>query len=384
MIKRFLSVFSIGCYLFFATSCDDNEPAPVQEAENQSSLDQLALGVVDLLNADAAYNPVISTLEQHPVGVSLADILEKADPADEIVSLSHLRAVAKQADDNLKKIGTTDKVEIPELWLHQPANTSVIRKSELLVAYPPAGDEKDWKKVKAYTLDKKVVYLDPIKDPEVPVIVIEKHGFQAFSKEVEYMNHKLKEAGLQKEETFRELSAARGTTSGLETTKLSRIRLNKDQEPWALGSAEVYAITSGIRNNNNEAEVAVIPMYYLDKDGKTYYPNQILLFWDDYAYQAANIQLFEKDDNHNYQELVSVLLKEITKLAGSLSGKPWITALGQIAATIVDAMPGSFWTNNDDYVDSFYTVEKNRSYNDYYGAGGNAKVSMSPYFVPAN
>ncbi|ELR69205.1 hypothetical protein C900_05276 [Fulvivirga imtechensis AK7] len=384
MIKKTLLPVFVGCYLFFFTSCQENELGPTQNPATDGSLDALALDVVELLNESDAYHPVISTLEQEPVGISLSDLLFSIDINSKSGSISRLQAAAKAAEDHLKVEVAPDKVEIPELWLHKPNGLSVISKSDLLVAYPPAGDETEWNHIKAYTMDKKVVYLDPAKAPDVPVVVIEKYGFQAFKQEAIYMNKMLKEAGLQKEESFRDLAEARMTSTGLETTILDKIRLNDDQEPWILGSAEIYAITSGIRNDNNEAEIAVIPMYYLDKEGKTYYPNQILLFWDDYAYQAANIQLFEKDGNHNYQELVSTLVNEVTALVGSLSGKPWITALGKIGAAIVEALPDSFWTNDDDYVDSYYTIEKTSTYTDYYGAGGNAKASMRPYFVPAN
>lgn len=383
MMKKIVPLV-VGCYLLFLTGCQENKLEPTPNPAADASLDELALNVVDLLNESDAYHPVISTLEQKPVGISLSELLTVIDTEGKNGSISRLHTAAKAADDKLRTEVAPDKVEIPELWLHKPKHLTDINKSDLLVAYPPAGDEADWDKIKAYTLDKRVVYLDPTKEPDVPVVVVERYGFQAFKQEAIYMNQMLKEAGLQREESFRELAEARMTSTGLETTILDKIRLNDDQEPWVSGSAEIYAVTSGIRNSNNEAEIAVIPMYYLDKDGKTYYPNQILLFWDDYAYQAANIQLFEKDDNHNYKELVSTLVSEVTALVGSLSGKPWITALGKIGAAIVEALPDSFWTNDDDYVDSYYTIEKTSTYTDYYGAGGNAKASMRPYFIPAN
>lgn len=125
-------------------------------------------------------------------------------------------------------------------------------------------------------------------------------------------------------------------------------------------------------------------MPYLDKDKNDYYPNQILLFWDDYAYQAANIQLYEQDSNYNYKELVKIIVDGVFEITGILTAEPWLVALGKIASAIVDVMPDAWYTDNDDYVDSFYTIEKNKSYSNYYGAAGNAKVSMAPFFVANN
>ncbi|MBL6448296.1 DUF3103 family protein [Fulvivirga sp. 29W222] len=384
MMKKLLSVLSIGLYLIVFTACDENEVKP--ESSNQSqdpSLDAVAQNIAELLNEDESFNSFTAVLEQQAVGIKLAEVLTMIDANQKDgSSLSNLKASAQYYDNQLKTNEAPEVVEIPEVWLYKPEGASV-NKKDILVAYPPTGKEEDWTKVKAYTLDKKVVYLDPNKEPNVPVVVVDNHGFEAFKVEVSYINKQLKEAGFQKKMLSSKVTS-KTAAAGLETTKLNKIRLNDDEEPWISGSAEIYAVTSGIRNSSNEAEVAVIPMYYLDKEDKDYYPNQIMLFWDDYAYQAANIQLFEKDDNHNYQDMVSMLVKELSSLAGTLSGHTWITALGVIGAAIVDAIPASFWTNDDDYVDSFYTIEKNKYYTNYYGARGNAKVNMSPYFIPAN
>lgn len=384
-MKKVLSVLSIGLYLMVFTACEESEVKPDSASQDQNpSLDAVAQDIAGLLNEGESFNAFTAILEQQTVGIKLAEVLTRIESnPKEGSSFSNLKASAQFYDNKLKTDEAPEVVEIPEVWLYKPEGTTSINKKDVLVAYPPSGKESEWTKVKAYTLDRKVVYLDPNAEPNVPVIVVDNHGFEAFKVEVSYINKQLKEAGFQKKMVSSN-TKGRTAAAGLETTKLDKIRLNDDEEPWISGSAEVYAVTSGIRNSSNEAEVAVIPMYYLDKDDKDYYPNQVMLFWDDYAYQAANIQLFEKDDNHNYQDMVSMLVRELSALAGTLSGQTWITALGTIGAAIVDALPASFWTNDDDYVDSFYTIEKNRYYTNYYGARGNAKVNMSPYFIPAN
>ncbi len=62
-----------------------------------------------------------------------------------------------------------------------------------------------------------------------------------------------------------------------------------------------------------------------------------------------------------------------------MTAEPWVSALGKVASAIIDVMPDEWYTDDDDYVDSYYTIEKNKFYTNYYGAGANAKISMSPF-----
>jgi hypothetical protein len=105
--------------------------------------------------------------------------------------------------------------------------------------------------------------------------------------------------------------------------------------------------------------------------------------WTNYAYQAVNIQLFEHDDNTNYQDLVTAIVSAIGA-AGSLAGYPVVSAITEIANRIIAAIPASVFTNDDDYVDSFYTIQEFVTYTDLRGAGQNATVSLTPFFVVAN
>jgi len=365
--------------LLLVASCQENQVQPESTIEKDVlDKESLALDVVDLLNNQANRDVVIKELQNKPVGVAFKDLVNRLDAS----STGRLANAVNKSNELISS--EADKIEVPELWLHNPGVN--INNDNLLVAFPPSGNEEDWTKVKAFTLNKEVVYLDPNEEPNRPVVVVETSGFEALKVEVKFMNEMFKKAGLQHglANDLKARKAQAKEANGLETTKLNKIRLNDDQEPWISGSAEIYAVTTGIRNSQNEAELTVTPMYYLDKDGKDYYPNQVMLFWDDYAYQAANIQLFEKDDNHNYKQLASVLIEGVIDIVGTLYGQPWVTALGKLAGAVIQAMPDEWWTNNDDYVDSFYTIEKNRTYTNYYGAAGNARVNMAPYFIPAN
>lgn len=58
---------------------------------------------------------------------------------------------------------------------------------------------------------------------------------------------------------------------------------------------------------------------------------------------------------------------------------PSYAVIGQVATAILQAMPASWFTNDDDYVDSFYTLEKGPTYVNYFGAAKNATISLVPY-----
>lgn len=379
-ISIYFSLFLAAIIVF--SSCQNQLVDELEKTEEKGNLDResMALNLIDLLQNQGTRNQMISLLDQKPVGMSLENVLTELNLEQGRIS-NKLQASVKASKDLYVGIDLPETIEVPELWMHKPEGADM---SKLLVSFAPKGDEKDWDQVKAFTLTGDVVYLDPMEEPEVPVIVVETNGFEALKIEAEFMNKMFQKAGVQSNLALQGARTARTTNNGLETTKLTKIRLNNDQEPWISGAAEIYAITSGIKNGNNDPEIKVIPMYYLDKDKKDYYPNQIMLFWDDYAYQAANIQLFEKDDNQNYQALAGAILNGVFQIIGTVSGQPWVNVLGQVANAILEAMPSSWFTNDDDYVDSFYTIEKNRTYTNYYGAAGNAKVNMSPYFIPAN
>ena len=45
-------------------------------------------------------------------------------------------------------------------------------------------------------------------------------------------------------------------------------------------------------------------------------------------------------------------------------------------------MPDEWFSDDDDYVDVFYTLEKDKSYVNYMGASRNAKITLVPYVIP--
>jgi len=313
-----------------------------------------------------------AALADAPTRDHLLGALRRTGP----VALAEIAALA--ADD----LGDAGGDAVPEVWLHEP--TAGGDDANLLVAYAPAGDDRSWTEIPAYTLDGTRVALDARQPPDVPVLVIETHGRLAMLRGIDAANTALQRAGLQRPrvDTVARQATPAAAITGRWTTRLDSIRLADDQEPWISGAAEIYAITSGVIGDNGP-ELRIVDMPYLDDDGTTYTPHQILIDWTDYTYQAANIQLFEHDDNTSYQDLVTALVTAVGAV-GSLAGKPEIQAITEIANRIIAAMPASWFSNDDDYVDTFYTIEKTATYTGYVGAGGNARVSLTPYYLAPN
>jgi hypothetical protein len=320
------------------------------------------------------------TAAHRALAVALRDDLQARGTAANVQSelVRHgremaLRELCERCDAAARKVGAVDDYE-PGVWLYQGQDTGA-RDSQVLIAYPPAGNDKHWTTVDALTLDGRWVTLDAHTPPAARVLVVRVNGALSFERQIDKANAQLREAGLQ-------TAAAPSTKgSGHWTTRLESIRLNDDEEPWVSGAAEVYAITAGILPGN-QAQVTIVDMPYLDHDGTTYYPRQVLLDWNQYSYGAANVLIYEHDDNTNYQTLVGLLIQAIGQ-GGSLAGYPAVQAIAEIAARIVAAMPAGWFSNDDDYVDSIYTIEKTRG-ETRYGAAGNAYVSYIPYELPTN
>ena len=264
---------------------------------------------------------------------------------------------------------------VPELSLREPAGA--YDSASLRVAWAPSGDEATWTEIPAFLLGGAGDSLDPLRTPEVPVLVIETHGRLTMRQNIEKANVLLQQAGLQR------LPSKSGVqTANIQTTQLTSIRLANDQEPWISGAAEIYAVVSGVIGSN-DPQMVIVDMPYLDNDNTTYSPNQIIVNWSNYQYQVANIQVFEHDSNTNYQDLVTAIIAAVGA-AGSLAGYPVVQAISEIANRIIAAMPASVFTNDDDYVDSFYTVEQTRTYTGLIGAGNNTTISIRPFTVVSN
>ncbi|MTI29485.1 DUF3103 family protein, partial [Xanthovirga aplysinae] len=371
-----------------ASSCHQEEvvtPNDLGSNSQEFGLDknQMAIQVSQLLKDQANLSNVIPLLEQNRGGIKLSQALEKMENKE--AHGKSFNTLMSMVEESLNKYSGQDAkiIEVPELWLHKPSTSFEL--DEILIAFVPEVNQKELDKIPAYNLKQEVVYLDPNKAPDKPVIVVETDGFEAFKIKVEHINQKLQENGLQKEGLNTGNKKTLSAEGFLETTVLNSISIADTKEEWYKGASEIYAVTSGIYNvDENNPQINVIAMQYIADSEQTYYPNQIVLVWDDYDYQAANIQFFEQDSNYNYQDLATVLVDGVFEITGLLTDLPWITALGRIANAIIQAIPEGAFTDGDDYVDSFYTVQKDMTYTNWEGVGGNAKISISPLNIAEN
>ena len=127
----------------------------------------------------------------------------------------------------------------------------------------------------------------------------------------------------------------------------------------------------------------IVEMPYLDNDGTTYSPNQVVIHWERYRWTAADMILMEHDDGTNYKTLASALLEAATAIM-RLIPDPAVQGyaiIPQITNGIISAMPDAWFTNDDDYVDVYYTLFEGRTYNNHPGAGGNATTTFEPLVI---
>ncbi len=305
---------------------------------------------------------------QAKASCSLSELLETYLAKHRNEALSEWSGLVQKLDKGICETkGIADQVEnLLEVRLAIPETVRSLNEGNLLVSYVPKGDEIEWTTIEAFDKTGQVHYLDAHKEPEVPVLVVGLDSKQDKQAGLALLNKELQKAGLQTTNT---------ETRGLAVAKLNYIRLNDDKEPWLLGDAEIYMMVNGISPEASKANVISMDLPYLDKDKRDYHPNQVLIIWDNYRYHAANLNVFEHDDSTNYKEIAVLLIKGIGQVATEYQ------AIFDIASRIISLMPDGWFSNDDDYVDVFYTLEKGKTYTNYYGASKNAKITLVPHTI---
>ncbi|OZG72949.1 hypothetical protein BTA51_13395 [Hahella sp. CCB-MM4] len=324
-------------------------------------------------------------LQKHQGSVSVATLLQ------DVQSLSHsFVGQARRAEKSvLSKKGLANANDtLLELRIAAPSMMTQLQGGvEPLYAYEPDGDESTWQYIEAYDSRGGLHMLDVWNMPDRPVVVVDinaKKDLQLGLAQMQQVFAQTKVRSLQmnslqmNEGLANESLMNESLMDTTQVTILDQIRLNDDEEPWISGKAEVYAIVSGVDPSRDEPALDIVDMPYLDYDGKTYYPNQVMVYWARYRWGAANIILMEHDDNTNYQQLAQKLLSAAAEILSAL-GQPEIGALVALGSGIVAAMPDHWFSNDDDYLDSFYTLEKSIQYTNRMGAAGNAMSTLRPY-----
>ncbi|WP_419148134.1 DUF3103 family protein [Pseudoalteromonas 'SMAR'] len=249
-----------------------------------------------------------------------------------------------------------------------------------LIAFAPKGDDKDWQYVEAYDHQGQLHLLDAHTLPQRPVLIVELDSAQVKREGLAVMRRVFAEHGM--------TMASQDVTAGdeaqpLSTSVLKRIRLNDDEEPWISGAAEVYGVVTGVNPSRDEPVLDIVDMPYLDHDGRDYTPNQILIHWQRYRWQAADVLLMEQDDNTNYQELATTFLDIVTQVMRTIPDPnvQGYAIIPQLTNQLIKAMPSHWFSNDDDYVDVFYTLFEGQTYQGHMGASGNAKITLEPLTI---
>ncbi|KAF7788474.1 hypothetical protein PRUB_a3152 [Pseudoalteromonas rubra] len=257
-----------------------------------------------------------------------------------------------------------------------------------LIAFAPKGDDKTWIHVEAYDSEGQLHLLDAQQMPQRPVLVLELDQQQVRREGLAVMQDIFSRARqTQTVERFAQdmlqTNEVRIQSDAISTSVLKRIRLNNDQEPWVLGKAEVYGIVTGVSPSRDEPVLDIVDMPYLDHDGTDYTPNQILIHWERYRWQAADVLLMEQDDNTNYKDLATTFLDIVTQVMRTIPDPnvQGYAIIPQLTNQLIKAMPDHWFSNDDDYVDVFYTLFEGQNYSGYMGASNNAKITLSPLTI---
>ncbi|MBO4204971.1 DUF3103 family protein, partial [Micromonospora echinofusca] len=213
------------------------------------------------------------------------------------------------------------------------------------------------------------VALDPARIPTRPVLLVEVDTAKALPAGLAYLRTELARRGVgDVASALAPVTAA----AGYWATKVTAVRLSDDEEPWIKGDAEIYSVVAGF-GLDGKAKVDLVQMPYLNEDGRTYYPNQLLVHYSAYKYNLADVVMMEDDGDTNYQQLVQAIASALLTIVDGGVYTPLVNA-------ILAAIPTSWYTDDPDYVDSWYTLATYSS-GRLNGASGNGWFDVVPYFV---
>ncbi|MEU6239502.1 DUF3103 family protein, partial [Kitasatospora sp. NPDC047058] len=229
-----------------------------------------------------------------------------------------------------------------------------------LVASAVADDHA--RTIRAYDSAGRVRTLDAGRLPEQPVYLVDIDTAKAMAAGTEVLRREFAARGL----------AGAQAAGGWWGTKIDGIEVSDDQEPWFKGAAEMFSLVTGF-GQDGKVRVDSVAMPYLRYDGTVYYPNQILVNWSNYKYNLADVVLMEDDGDTNYLALAKAVAAVLLTIADQGAYVPLVNA-------VLDALPSSWWTDDPDYVESWYTLARTSS-GRLNGASGNGWMTVEPYWV---
>jgi hypothetical protein len=335
--------------------------APVQAAPEPSTPGFASQNLIDRTLDDLARH-LATTLHDHP---DLLPTLATGPVGLADVGLAGASEVANQQVLAAKGL-PTDAGPVLQVRLANPETAAALRTGATpLVVASPTDDQLT--AIQAYRPDGQVVTLDPTIRPDQPVLVVEVDTASTVPLGLAVLRDELAAHGLLAG------TPTPDAQSGYWATKITAIRLSDDKEPWIKGAAEIFSIVGGF-GLDGKATVDIVDMPYLDHDKTTYYPNQLLVHFNGYKYDLADVVMMEDDGDTNYQALAQALITALLTIAD-------LGVYIPLVGPILDALPSSWWTDDPDYVDSWYTLATSSS-GRLYGAAGNGWMDVTPYYVP--
>ncbi|MGW3635777.1 DUF3103 family protein [Streptomyces sp. NPDC005122] len=245
----------------------------------------------------------------------------------------------------------------------------------------PATSDDDTATVVAYDSHGRAHTLDARHTPTHPVYVVDIDGTKALAAGMNVLNEQFRRYGLASASPSASPSAkpqsgtakrAQAAGAGFWTSRITAVELSDDEEPWVKGDAEIYTLVSGF-GQDGKVRVDPVDMPYLDNDGTVYRPNQILVNWSNYKYNLADAVMMEEDGSTNYRDLAKAIATVLLTITDQGTYVPLVNA-------VLDAIPNDWWTDDPDYVDSWYTLAQSDN-GTRYGARGNGWMTVEPYFV---
>ncbi len=247
---------------------------------------------------------------------------------------------------------------------HPDMRAALLRGEAPLVAATHSDDAVTG--VLAYEPGGATVHLDAVLLPQRPVLLVEVDTAQALTMGLDVLRATLAQRGI----------AGVGTgltaTAGYWATKVNAVRLSDDKEPWIKGAAEIFNVVGGF-GLDGKVKIDTVQMPYLDYDGTTYFPNQLLVHFSAYKYNLADVVMMEDDGDTNYLQLAQAIAAALLYIVDGGAYTPLVSA-------ILAAMPNSWWTDDPDYVDSWYALST-RSSGRLNGAAANGWMDVVPYWV---
>lgn len=388
MIKKIILIAGLALALLGCKSEDDSALRAQQRADAISN-EKRDIAYYLSQHYNLYSNSLQSTLNNDNLSVSIADLVSDGQSPT-------LRARVKQADETIRTLQGIEAFtdELLELRLADGTMLKDLQQGQLpLFAFEPKGNEQTWQFIEAFDIYGNIHQLDVYQLPSFPVFVVDNNSAKSLQAGLQAMRQELQKLGQQpinQSDDLLSTSQARNLnvsnkseSQPLSTTVLKKIRLEDDKEPWILGKAEIYALVTGVDPSRDKPTIDVVDMPYLDYDKIDYYPNQVMIHWSRYRWGAVDIVLMEQDSGTDYKELAKLLVEAAEKVLQSIPDleAQGYSVIANITGKIIDAIPSGLLTNDDDFVDVFYTIQQDKPYIDHPGTTNNALVTLEPLTI---